>query len=231
MPKFKIHISKFAVFLFWSSCINAGLATGAELSFAALKICKKSPVSVPNELFHKHYKIYTAFGDWKIFDINGDGWCDWIRGGHEGYRTDIDSPPMRDFIYLGTPNGWRYFDKNEIGEMSQGDIDDDKKEKVLSKDYNALNFYQPLAIYKNGDIKPYIVSVIRYDAPAPPPNRENINVYQWDDRIDKLRKVSSGNRNLIINFLHDQLCKNPPALMDGDGPFIITMGDLCTPRN
>jgi hypothetical protein len=224
------RIGVISIFFVCCSCINAFAESGTELSFSPSHGCRKPPKSPPNKFLYKHYEIYTTFGAWKIFDINGDGWCDWVRGGHEGYITDIDSPPMRDFIYLGTPNGWRYFDQAKLDEKSKAAIGGDNAQSILSKHHNALNFYQPIAIYRKGSAKPYIATVIRYDAASPPPNLEQIEIYQWSEQLDKLLKVHEDERNLIIDFLQSQLCKNPPAVMDGEGQFILAMGDLCFPR-
>ena len=217
--------------LSWNFCTAGTINESPDLSFAPTKICKKSTIHPPKTLLRRTYRTYMKVDSWAIYDINGDGWCDWIRGGHEGYRTDVDSPPMRDFIYLGTHKGWRHFDQSKLEKKSKVEIYKDDGGNILSEEDNAYNFYQPIAVYNKELIKPYIASVVRMDAPAPAPNRDQIEVFQWNDQLDKLLKVPEKVRISVIDFLHDQLCKNPPALMDGDGPFIITMGDLCTPRN
>lgn len=207
------------------------MSESRDLSFVPTKTCKKSPVHPSKKLLDRTYKTYMKVDSWAIYDINGDGWCDWIRGGHEGYRTDIDTPPMRDFIYLGTPKGWRHFDQSKLEKKSKVEIYKGDGGNILSQEDNAYNFYQPIAVYKKDLIKPYIASVVRMDAPAPAPNRDQIEVFQWNDQLDKLLKVPEKDRISVIDFLHNELCKNPPALMDGDGPFILTMGNLCFPRN
>lgn len=207
--------------------LSASAENIKELSLVPFETCKKPPVSPSPKLFKRSYKTYIYAGSWAILDINGDGWCDWVRGGNEGYRSDQEYPPMREFIYLGTAKGWRHFDQPEIkhGEIDgwgQGEI------TLISGDYAALNFFQPIAIYSKGITKPYIAAVIRYDAPAPAPDRENINVFQWSDSLDKLHKVPEKERIAIIDFLHDKLCKDKPELMaDGDSPFLLAQGDLC----
>src|SRR6476620_2764750 len=84
-----------------------------NLSFKPSVSCKKSPISPPKKILSKSYKTYIFAGNWSIFDINGDGWCDWVRGGNEGYRLDEEDPPLREFIYLGTAKGWRHFDQKK----------------------------------------------------------------------------------------------------------------------
>lgn len=215
------------LFFFCTSCINAHAELKSGLSFIPFQICKRAPVSPSKTLLNRGYKIYMQVGSWAIFDINGDGWCDWIRGGHEGYRTDNEDPPMREFIYLGSSKGWRHFDQAKIDEKSKANISGFNMQNMLSKHHSALNFYQPIAVYRKGQAQPYIATVVRNDAPAPPPNRDQIDVYQWSDQMDKLLIVSDKERGMIIDFLEGQLCKYPPALMDGEGRFIISMGDLC----
>lgn len=203
----------------------------ADFSFVPFKACKKSPVSPSKKLLKRGYKTYIYAGSWAIFDINGDGWCDWVRGGNEGYRSDQEYPPMREFIYLGTAKGWRHFDQPKEEKNLKVDKDGSGVITVLAGDYAALNFVEPIAIYSKGQSKPYIAAVIRYDAPAPPPSRESIDVFRWSDELDKLRKVPEKERATVVNFLHDKLCKYPPDLLsDGDSPFLLAQGDLCFPR-
>ena len=98
-------------------------------------------------------------------------------------------------------------------------------------DLSAINFVEPIAIYSKERRKPYVVAVFRWDAPAPPPNREKINVFQWDDALDKLRKIPEKERLKILDFLHEMLCKDHPKLKSyGDAPFLLSQGDLCFPR-
>jgi hypothetical protein len=202
-----------------------------DLSFMPFKTCKKPPVSPSNKLLKRGYKTYIYAGSWAIFDINGDGWCDWVRGGNEGYRSDQEYPPLREFIYLGTAKGWRHFDQPKDKKNLKIDIGGSGVSTVLSGDYAALNFVEPIPIYSKWQSKPYIATVIRYDAPAPPPSRESIDVYQWNDAFDKLHKVPEKDRLVIVNFLHDKLCKHPAELLsDGDSPFLLAQGELCYPR-
>ena len=225
----RLLIGVIAFLLSWGFCINSFAEAGPTLSFIPLQSCKRPPVSPPPRLLSRSYKTYMQVGNWAIFDINGDGWCDWVRGGHEGYRTDNEEPPMRDFIYLGTSKGWRHFDQAKPGEKSKAHVGGYDAQNIISEHHNALNFYQPIAIYRKSLAKPYIATVTRYDAPAPPPNRDQIEVYQWSDQLDKLLKVSEAETSMVLDFLQNQLCRNPPTLMDGEGRFILAMGDLCFP--
>lgn len=228
-----MHIKKLiAASLFFIFGSGLGFAENlTELSLVPFETCKKSPVSPSKKLLSRWYKTYMYAGSWETFDINGDGWCDWVRGGNEGYRSDQEDPPLREFIYLGTAKGWRHFDKKKIEVDSETAGYGRYEVVVLSDHYPAVNFVEPIPIYRKGTRKPYIVAVIRLDAPAPPPNRENINVFQWNDELDKLHRVPENDRLGIVDFLHEKLCKAHPELLSyGDSPFLLTQGDLCFPR-
>lgn len=218
------------VIIFINGTLPAFAKNSSELSFVPFQACKKSPVSPPSKLFRKAYKTYINPGPWAIFDINGDGWCDWVGSGNEGYRSDQEYPPMREFIYLGTVNGWRHFDQPKVKHREM-EAWEEGKLIMIASNYAALNFVEPIPIYSKGEAKPYVISVIRYDAPAPPPESEKINVFRWRDDLDKLYKVTEDERIMVINFLHDTLCKYPPDLITVDGsPFLLAQGDLCFPR-
>jgi hypothetical protein len=199
------------------------------LSFTPFKVCKKPPKAPPAKLLKKTYKTYIDVGDWSVFDINGDGWCDWVRAGNEGHRTDQEEPPIRELIYLGTPKGWRYCEQSEVYKalwaIDRAGVDNG----YLPGDAPAFNFFQPVVIYSSTQEKPYIAVVGRNDAPAPPPDRDDINVLQWDDRFDKLRYVSEESWAMVVEFLQRELCKNPPALLDEThSPLMMAQGDLCS---
>lgn len=215
------------VFIFFSFCTTVHADNDSDLSFSPYQTCKKPPNSPPKRILNRDYKIYMQVGSWAIFDINGDGWCDWVRGGHEGYSKDYEDPPMRDFIYLGTSKGWRHFDQKKQNKNSTNYIAWKSEENILSQHHNALNFYQPIAIHSKEKVKPYIATVVRYDAPAPPPNRNQIDVYQWSDSMDKLLVVSDKERDMVIDFLRKKLCIYPPTSINGEDRFILTMGNLC----
>jgi hypothetical protein len=219
------------VLVFIGTSVSALSENLNDLSFKPFVACKKPPISPSKKLLERWYKTYVFAGNWEIFDINGDGWCDWVRGGNEGYRSDQESPPLREFIYIGTAKGWRQFDKKNIEFDSEAAGYGPYETVVLSGSYSASNLVEPIAIYSQGRRKPYVVAVTRWDAPAPPPDREYINVFQWDDELDKLRKVPEKDRLRIVDFLHEKLCKDRPELtIYGDSPFLLAQGDLCFPR-
>lgn len=220
----------FAWLLIFTMPLKVHASYEQQLSFKPFKECKKSQKFPPNYFFEKSYITYHSPGNWKIFDINGDGLCDWVRGGHEGDRRDEDEPRLRDFIYLGTSNGWRHYPESNIRKVSSTSIRKNSGNEFISGKTFATEFFQPIAIYVSSHEKPYIAVITRFDAPAPPPDRENINVLQWNENLDRLGPVSEKERILVINFLQSELCKNSPALRDDYGsPLIITRGTLCNP--
>lgn len=101
-------------FLYFILIFSSNFALSSDsvnLSFKPVVACKRPPSAPPKKILERFYKTYIPAGRWSIFDINGDGWCDWVRGGNEGYRSDEEYPHLQDFIYLGTAKGWRHFDK------------------------------------------------------------------------------------------------------------------------
>lgn len=187
---------------------DQGLVT---LSLKPFVECKKPPRLLPPKFLNKKYTIQTNIGPWQIVDINGDGWCDWVRGGPEAHRRNVDEPLMRDFIYLGTPNGWRGY-----GEAV--DFLAAKKRKarsefrgLLPNFVEAFNFFEPMVIFSNQSLKPYIAFVSRPDAPAPYPKAADIMVARWDDRLDTLQDIPESERLKAVAFLRRELCKTPPA--------------------
>jgi hypothetical protein len=196
------------------------------LSFNPIKKCKISPTAPPANLLERTYKIYNNLEAWKILDINGDSWCDWVRGGYEGSREDQDGPPMRDFIYLGTPNGWR--------EIAQSGAYKDilkRKNRAETKGLmlpyiEAFNFYQPLFIYSSIHSAPYVLTASRPDGPAPYPEVEDIFVMRWDSTYDLLRFVGEVERRQVIAFTKFAVCKSGKTSLN-DGRTLIIKDGLC----
>lgn len=190
--------------------------------------CKKPPKSPPKKLLLKSYKIYTFPGPWSTFDINGDGWCDWVRGGYEGYRSDQEDATLRDFIYLGRATGWSYYESPKNVENLNFDEMRHLNKHSLFSDSGAVEFYEPIPVYVNSERKPYIVTAIRYDAPAPPPGYDRVLVTRWSDKYHGLKEVSDEEKKLIWNFLKKDLCNLPADNYESSyGPRIIKRGALC----
>jgi hypothetical protein len=103
----------------------------------------------------------------------------------------------------------------------------DLGKEYLLLDAPAYGFYQPVPVYMDDEIRPYIAVVSRPDGPAPPPNQEQIHVLRWDDKFDTFRYIEGNARLLIIDFLQRELCRDPP-ISDWKGyTFQIVEGDLC----
>jgi hypothetical protein len=185
------------------------LALGAEiLSFSPLQNCKMSPKAPPKNLLEKAYKIYNNVEHWQTVDINGDGWCDWIRGGYEGYRTDQEDPPMREFIYLGTSNGWREIAQSEAYRKALKGKSRSETKGLMLPYIEAFNFNQPIFVYSSARSAPYVVVTSRPDAPAPYPEIEDILVMRWDGAYDLLRFVEEPERRKVIAFTKHEICKS-----------------------
>lgn len=207
-------------------CLNKGSHANEVFSFAPYFKCKLPPRFPSSSVLGRQYQTYISVGKWHIYDINGDGWCDWVRNGRQGYRSDIEVAPMSEMIYLGTPTGWRNFETMKNPRFIEDPLDSVRKIHLWGFG-DAYGFYQPIPIYRKGLRKPFVVAVSRIDAPAPPPNIESIDVLEWDDDTDNLRYVSGARKDEVINFLKISYCNRPSLpLYDGEES-MIAMGDLC----
>lgn len=188
--------------------------------------CKFSPQPPPKSILEKKYQTHMPMGRWHILDINGDGLCDWVRNGREGFRYDIDAVPLSDMIYLGTPSGWRNFEtrpRNSKIKAMAADFD----EEHLHGFAEAHGFYQPISVYRKGHTKPYIIVVERMDAPAPPPNIDAIDVLEWDDNFDSFRIVRGNIRLEVLEFLRSRFCNRPDIPQYDGETLLISLGALC----
>jgi hypothetical protein len=202
----KLAQSALAASLF--SLIPHVLAKSPErFSFEPLQKCMLSGRPPPKALLTKRYKIYTGLEKWRLKDINGDGICDWIRGGYEGYRTDQEAPPVGEFIYLGTSTGWRKIAQSKRHIREQGREDRVATRGVLEPYVEAYNFYAPVFIYSPNRRAPYVLSLSRPDAPAPAPGIDDVLVMRWDDSYDLLRFISENERLAVLGFAKIEVCK------------------------
>lgn len=188
--------------------------------------CKHSPRSPSKSMLQKSYRTYISVGYWHVFDINGDGWCDWIRNGRQGHRFDVDSVPMIEMIYLGTPAGWRTFEMKHSIDLRLVSLDS-IDQIHLHGFAEAYGFYQPIPVYRKHYKKPLVVAVSRIDAPAPPPDIESINVFEWDDDTDNLRYVQGQLRNELLGFLKEKYCKSTQIPRYDGEELVVALGDLC----
>jgi len=218
-------------YILWLVLIAPSISSAegvVEYSLRQKNSCQMSPKAPPKSVFSKSYKIYTYPGPWTIVDINGDGWCDWVRGGHEGYRTDEEEPVLREFIYLGTSRGWRNYASPKNPDNLNGYKIWEMKRDYLLGSSRAVSFYEPIPVYINDEKKPYMITVIRYDAPAPPPDYDQVLITRWDNGKDALKEVSGEEKEAIWNFLRKTLCNRPRDDYEKvHGPRIITLGALC----
>lgn len=212
--------------MIFSYCLCEAAYSGENFSLAPYVKCVVPPHSPSSLMLGKQYQTYISVGKWHIFDINGDGWCDWVRNGWQGYRSDVDVVPMIEMIYLGTPTGWRHF---ETKGKSQAAMDPfDSIDKIHLRGFaEAYGFYQPIPIYRKSSRKPLVVTVSRMDAPAPPPDINSINILEWDDDTDNLRYISGNKREDVIGFLKENYC-NASSLPKYDGEeLMMVLGNLC----
>lgn len=218
------------IFLFQLYAVACAGDMGDRYSLRPDSDCRASPKAPPKSFFLRSYRTYTYPGPWSVFDINGDGWCDWVRGGYEGHSKDQEEPVLKDFIYLGTSSGWRYYDSPPRKKNLNRDQVWELEKYYLFGESKALNFFEPVPVYKHEDSTPYIVTAIRFDAPAPPPDYDHTYVTRWDRELDGLKEVSSEEKNSVLVFLRRALCiKHPSDLYRKYyGPLMIAQGELCS---
>ena len=201
--------------------------SSADLSLQPKTGCKSPPKKFSSIIQKKAYKTYYPAGEWQVFDINGDGWCDRIRGGYEGHRKDQELPPMHEFIYLGKKSGWLSFINFYSYKISIGKIKAENIDGYVTGDSWAAGFFEPIAIYADDEPIPYVATVFRPDGPAPPPDREKIFVYQWDSNAGMLHSVDSAKKLLIVNFFRTNACGDNPKIKFDGYPTMLSAGSLC----
>jgi hypothetical protein len=211
---------------FWLIILLAALSTctwaaGSErLSFIPLQKCISPSKSPPKVLLNKTYKIYTDVGNWQIVDINGDGLCDWVRGGYEGYRTDQETPPVREFIYLGTSTGWRTIARSDAYREAEKRAGVMGITGALSPYSEAFNFYAPFFIWTDTRRAPYVLALSRPDAPAPTPDIEHVLVMRWDETFDLLQFINGADRRKVIDFARLGICKSDVEALKISGNYL-----------
>lgn len=180
-----------------------------DLSRTPSQVCKKPPKEPPYKLMHTIYHAYGTSFNYPFtdtVDINGDGWCDWVSTvAGAPHRGDIDEPEMKDFIFLGTRNGWRKF----------GDMEKFRSDRTgltlstgwLAPDAAAYAFINPVFIYSVKDPLPY-VAIIELNEDILDPFLENVSVLRWNNTFDMLREVSKEEKIVVIAFLRKTLCES-----------------------
>ena len=195
--------------------VPARSAPASELSLKPVRACQ-APPSGPGKLLDQAYPNFSTAGNGPFIhnvDINGDGWCDWVSTGaqpphREG--VELEQPLMKDFVFLGSKNGWRRFGNQKAirAYYEQGDFDRpapyDGKAEVTA-------FVSPLFIYRKADPRPYVAAIAIaqdvLDAKA-----QNVVVYRWDDGFDTLLAVDQRERAEVVQFLQTQYCARKAAL-------------------
>lgn len=204
-PFIKLTVS----FLLALLCLQGHALEIADLSLTSTQPCKTPPKAPPYKLLHKKYQTYSiptnAPFDHTV-DINGDGWCDWVsRPSELPYQSDMDEPPMEDFIFLGTPTGWRKFGNMKKFRSDTSGLN--REGGWLSPDSSAFGFLDVRFIYANGNPVPYVVILAPIFDNRFPLRMEDIGVLQWNNTFDMLHDVNNEVKNTIIEFLRKQNCE------------------------
>ena len=162
-------------------------------SFTPPALCKKPPKEPPKRLLNKRYMVggyENGFvPDWYRVDLNGDGICDWLRGGIEQSRYDQEAPTAEGSIFLGTPKGWRYW-------------------KPTNVKFLPGQFFNPLAavVYMGNDPRAMVVDYGTLNASDLYVDASAFTVIQWSERYGALRSVDATTTKQVLAFLKRELC-------------------------
>jgi len=162
-----------------------------EFTFQPLTPCKIPKKNPPLEFFDKKYNIrgleegYTP--DWLIFDINGDGICDWVREAVEWTIYDQEVMTRKNSIILGTLTGWK------------------KWKPVNYKD----QFDSPIGVivYRKNVRRPIIINYSTINERNPSIDLSSFEAFQWNDEIQDLSSIDDELFKRVIDFLKNELCR------------------------
>lgn len=183
-------------------CPQTRAADMADLSLTPFEKCKKPHRTPPAALLHKTYRssTYTNFPFDGTVDINGDGWCDWVStAARPPHRGDVDEPPLTDFIFLGTQNGWRRFGSAQTPPTDRQAVSPTGKVPVFG-------FIYPTFVYLRGEKRPFIAVLESFEDIAPS-TLKDVFVLRWNSKFDMPDSVSGGDRQVVLKFLRIELCR------------------------
>lgn len=187
----------------------------SNLSLTPTQMCKTPPKSPPKKILDRFfpdiegdtrpdsYGVANRPFETRV-DINGDGWCDWVSLGGGAPHMYGESPPMKDFLFLGTQSGWRRFGqmKRPNHKLPPGRIDPSTL---------VYGFQDPLFVYGPERSATYvIVSETQEDILTP--MMSDVYVYRWNDDLDMLESLTLKARAPIILFIRDTACKTRGVL-------------------
>ncbi|MHB8921463.1 MAG: hypothetical protein ACYC3N_10615 [Halothiobacillus sp.] len=227
---------------------EASKTAGQEaLSLTSPHACKKPPKAPPSKLLHQTYDSEGAPTNYPFItneDINGDGWCDWVgtgafdyplRSQYDPVESDKVYPPLKDFIFLGTKDGWRRWGNMQAIRKSYDGIDPDSlaSDILLPMAYAAF-FISPTFVYEAGNTKPFVITSggpgMAYEGLEwfGGVTMENIEVYRWDEHLDLLQKVEPQEKDRVIAFILQTACDAKKDYSDDAVmPHHSTIGVIC----
>ncbi len=205
--------------------------TLGELSFQPERECRKPPKAPPDRLLKKRYNprllpnLAAQSDDIERYihriDLNGDGICDWLREDAEPTKYDSGSVDPRDFLFLGTPDGWRYPGLSEDVRRSL----EQAAKAAGSKDGRSFNkplkrrnpgFLKTLTafIFEKNNPRPFVVVYQILDGRERFIELSEYTTHRWNDDLDNFDKVPLNQHAAMLVFLHNKLCgKEPPNIM------------------
>ncbi len=216
--------------------------TLGELSFQPARECRKPPKAPPDRLLKKRYSerlrpnLAYQSDDIETYihriDLNGDGICDWLRENAEPTKYDSGSVDPRDFLFLGTPDGWRYPGLTEDVRRSleqAGKTAGSKDRRSFNKPLKRRNpgFLKTLTafLFEKNNPKPFVVAYQVIGDRAGLVWLPEYITFRWNDDLDNFDEVPLKQHAAILVFLHEKLCgKEPPNIMPNHNLVRFTYG-------
>jgi hypothetical protein len=192
----------------WLPTARADGVEIGDLSLIPPHTCKKPPKAPPYRLMNKEFRAANTNTNDPFdhtYDINGDGWCDWISiAARPPHRTDLDEPEMQDFILLGNKNGWRKFGASRKHAYERGEASDTGS--WLGPTARASSLIKPVFVYSTKRREPYVVA-LSLNNDILEPILEDVSAFNWDPNFDMLRGTAVAEKKVVIQYLRKTLCE------------------------
>ncbi len=199
-----------------------------ELSFQPERECRKPPKAPPDQLLKKRYsaKLQPTLAEQSDdiekyihrVDLNGDGICDWLREGGEWSRYDRGSIDGRNFLFLGTPDGWRYAGltkevRQRLEQSSQAAQSRNKGSVYRPPKSTSAGSPSTLTafVFEKNNPKPYLVTYRAVEDRDPLIYLSTYTTYSWNNDRDNFYEVPRKQHAAILLFLHQELCGKVPV--------------------
>lgn len=141
-----------------------------------------------------------------VADFTGNGWCGFALGVPYPVNSQMESYSLDDIMLLGGGEGWRHPFKGKKSYLPPvSDLDFDVWPR------HAIDLTDIRFVYPRRGGAPYILGVnAGTDAPKvivtnEPLCEQYATVYQWDSKVDGLKKVDKNVRNIVIKYFYSTI--------------------------